>query len=78
VARTFHDTNLENELPIAVGAVDAAVIPQVEKNARMTERAAIAIATDRGFLDFNNFGRLNGHEFTPDTDGPVARRSAAC
>jgi hypothetical protein len=68
VAGTFRGTSLERELPIAVGTIDATIIPKGEIDTRMTERTAIAVATDGRFVNFNNFGRLNGHEFTPDTD----------
>ncbi len=57
--------SLENELPIAVGAVDLAILPQVEIHLRVPQRSA-AVATDSVFFDLNDLGRFDGHTALPN------------
>ena len=51
------------EAAIAIGTFHASILPEIEEYPRMPERAAIAVASDPQFLDFDDFRRLGPHDF---------------
>ena len=50
---------LQHETPAAIGAIDPAFAVQVKVNERVTERAAAAVAGNRGLLDLNRLRRFH-------------------
>jgi hypothetical protein len=51
----------ESEQPIAIGAFDPAILAEIEEDARMAKRAAIAVASDPRFFDFDDFRCFGPH-----------------
>ena len=52
---------LQDEAPVAIGAIDGAFRFQIEENARMAERAASAVARDDRVVDLDDLWRIDGH-----------------
>ena len=57
---------LEDELAVAVGAFDPALVPHLEEDARMAERAAIAVAGDAAGFGLDCLRGLDGHGLSPE------------
>src|ERR1700753_3989275 len=51
----------ELEPAVAIGAFDEGLVAHLEEHARMTQRAANAVAADAGGVDFDDLGRIDGH-----------------
>ena len=52
---------LQDEAPVAIGAVDGTARLQIEEDARMTERAAAAVARNDRLVDLDDLWRIDGH-----------------
>jgi len=52
---------LQNKTPVTIGAFDEAFVAHFEIDLGMAKGAAAAITGDFGGIDFNHFGRFDGH-----------------
>jgi hypothetical protein len=51
----------KHEAAVAIGAFDEILVTHLEIDARMTERAATAVAPHAGIVDRNDFRDFDGH-----------------
>ena len=61
---------------VAIGAFHKALITHFKEDARMAQRAAIAVTGDAGVVGFDDFGGLDGHgnDLKSATGGIIAAR----